>query len=544
VDTVRDLLTLEGLGDGGVIALRGYHRPGDDGSGMFRYEKSSAEPVNGGTVLQPEKLPGRFKRLVDLESDVYAEWFGAHGDGGGPIPHDDKEAINACLAAFGRVRLLAKTYGVRGRPTHYNPNATYHAIDLGPKYRIEGTDRSKTKIKLLDGTNPKGDSPGNNYFSVLANRNFHESADHVVVRDLTIDCNFDGQDKHTTNHGIHIRGGNALVERVNFRGYGTGRHPETGGSRECFVVHQTLVYKDRNGSRRAATYRDLDFTSPGHNGMIEGDVAEITHIALGGANNFGDRTWIMPKGKDPDFDPTNNGENENNWWPSYGGLVENCVIHDVVHDPATQKSPLHGITYGDSIGITVRNNKAVNFDGAAVFVMSWWNRDTLICDNDFDGVMIGVALHMRNRVRLGTPKHVRWGTTGVHLYGQDIGSGVRMKNLLVRDNHIAGRSYMSAKGQRMCPVGISLQILRANYERLVFKDNWLDIPDFGDSPYVPQEPYSMSMRYYPLARWDEDARTQNVVFENNRTPKGQLLFPILADWYFKNPPTWGRAGPR
>jgi hypothetical protein len=78
----------------------------------------------------------------------------------------------------------------------------------------------------------------------------------------------------------------------------------------------------------------------------------------------------------------------------------------------------------------------------------------------------------------------------------------------------------------------------------VFKDNWLDIPDFGDSPYVPQEPYSMSMRYYPLARWDEDARTQNVVFENNRTPKGQLLFPILADWYFKNPPTWGRAGPR
>ena len=93
------------------------------------------------------------------------------------------------------------------------------------------------------------------------------------------------QDKHTTIHAIAIRGGGALVERVNFRAYGTGRSPETGSSRECFVVHQTLIFKDAMSCRRAAVCRDLDFTGCGHIGSLDGNVAEITHIALGGANN-------------------------------------------------------------------------------------------------------------------------------------------------------------------------------------------------------------------------------------------------------------------
>jgi hypothetical protein len=558
VDTIDDMLGSTPLEDGLYFVVRGYHRPDDDGGGVFTYEAAGNDAADRGTVLQPNEGPGRFKRVFDAEGDVHAEWFGAYGDGDSEQPHDDKDAINACLAAFGRVKLLAKTYGVRGKPTHYNPNATYHAIDLGPNYKIEGAGRKATRIKLLDGSNPKGSTPGENYFNVLANRDFYESADHVVIRDLTIDCNFDGQNKHTTINAIGIRGGDALVERVNFRGYGTGRHPETGSSRECFVTHQTLVYKDEGASRKAATYRDLDFTDCGHNGSLEGNVGEITHITLGGADNFHNKGWILRQGHDPDWDPENGGENENNWWPSVGGLVENCVVHDETYDPSVQKSPLHGITYGDCIGLVVRNNRIERFEGAAVFVMSWWNRDTTITDNEFIGVSSGAALHIkgqdgeplqapyhekvlfeRNRIELCAPKHNPYSPIGVQLYGQSLGEGIRFKSMVVRNNTIKGRAYTDTEGKQRFPVGIVVQILHANYSKLLFEGNRIDIPDYSPGPYVPQEPYSMSMLFFPLARWDEDTRTDNVIFRDNRNSDGKLLRPILADWYFKNEPTWG-----
>jgi len=563
VDTVEALLSLRQADEKARYIVSGYRKPGDEGGGVFQYQKESQEPANGGTILAPCSLPGRFKRVFHPEGDVYAEWFGAYGDGGSATPHDDSRAINACLRTFARVRLLARTYGVRGTPTHYNPNATYHAIDLGPRCRIEGSGRDATRIRLLDGSNPKGASPGDNYFSVIANRQFHESADHVTVRDLTVDCNFDGQNKHTTIHAIGIRGGGALVERVNFRGYGTGRHPETGHSRECFVIHQGLVFKDARGSRQAATLRDLDFAAPGHNGSIEGSVAEITHIALGGAHNFGNYSWILPQGRDPDFDPSGSGENEGNWWPSYGGLVENCAIHDVRYDPATQKSPLNGITYGDCIGMTVRNNRVTDFDGSAVYVMSWWNRGTTIVDNEFVRVANGVALQVkgekgvpiqcprhegvvieRNKIVLGSPAHYPYAPSGLQLYGQDLDSVKRLRDILARNNRIEGRSYTSAAGARKCPVGIQIQVLRANLQHVAFEDNCIDIPDFSDAAWIPQQPHSMAMVYFPLARWEQDTSDGSIRFVNNRAGDGQRLYPILADWWFKNKPTWGRPSPQ
>ena len=119
--------------------------------------------------------------------------------------------------------LLRKTYGVRGTPAHYDPTITYFSIGLASGCLIEGTGRTVTTVKLLDGSNPKGSAPGNNYFSIMANARFHDPADNVVVRDMTIDCNFDGQNKHSTIHAIHIRGGAALFERLNLRGYGRRR---------------------------------------------------------------------------------------------------------------------------------------------------------------------------------------------------------------------------------------------------------------------------------------------------------------------------------
>ncbi len=557
-ETIAELCAAEGLSGGAQATVKGYRTAGDGGGGLFRYDPDSKLPADGGAVLAPTHAPGRLLRCVDPEEDACAEWFGAYGDGDGASPHDDQAAINQCLAAYGRVKLQARTYGVRGKPERYHPDATYHAIDLGPTYRITGCGRERTKIKLLDGTNPHGTAPAENYFIVMSNRGFHESADHVVVSDLTIDCNFDGQNKQTTIHAIGIRGGGALVERVSFRGYGTGRHP-AGSSRECFVIHQTLVYKDRTGCRRAAVYRDLDFTAPGHNAGVGTPVGEITHITLGGADNFDDRTWIMPAGKDPAFDAADGGENENNWWPSYGGLVENCVIHDEVYDPATQQSPLNGITYANCIGLTVRGNRVTNFAGNAVFTMSWWNRNTAIVGNRFLGVTTGITLAMQgeagkpiqcprhedvlfahNEIELGTDPHAPWGTCGVNLYGSDIPPGVRMRGVHVRENTIRGRAYTNARGQRVTPLGLKVQILRASYHDLRFEDNLVDLPDYSEAVYVPQEPYAQSLLFFPLALWDEAARAGHVVYRGNRNPAGKVLYPILMDWYCKNQPVWGK----
>ena len=557
--TITDLVATPDLAPNVRIRVRGYHQPEDGGGGLFYYDPDSELAANGGAVLKLSNRPGRAIRVVDPEQDVYAEWFGAYGDGDSGVPHDDQKAINKCLAAYGRVKLLAKTYGVRGKPEPYNSAVSFHALDLGPYYRIIGSGREHTKIKLLNGTNPRGGGRGDNYFIVVYNRQFHESAEHVVISDLTIDCNFDAQDKRTTIHAIGIRGGGALVERVNFRGYGTGRSAESGSSRECFAVHQTLVFKDTKSCRRAAVVRELDFTACGHNGTLEGKVAEITHIALGGANNFENREWIMPQGADPDFDPANDGENENNWWPAYGGLVENCVIRNEVYDPATQKSPLNGITYGDCIGLTVRGNRVENWEGAAVFTMSWWNRNTVIVDNEFINVTNGVTLNMaaensqpiqcprhenvliaNNRIVLGPHKNAPWGTCGISLYGGDMPQVTRMNGIHVRGNTISGRAYTDAGGKRVCPTGMRVQILRPTYHDIRIEDNTLNLPDYGDAVYVPQQPFSQAMVYFPMAMWDEATKAGHVFYRGNHDKAGNVLYPILADWYFKNAPAWGK----
>lgn len=556
---VAQLCAATGLEAGAQVRLEGYRAPGDGGGGLFKYDPVSEAKADGGSVLQPATLPGRLLRIADPDEDAYAEWFGAWGDGDSATPHDDQAAINACLAAYGRVRLQAKVYGVRGKPEPYNPAITYHAIDLGPYYKVQGAGRKLTTVKLLDGTNPHGNNQGDNYFILLSNRAFHESAEHVVISDLTLDCNFDAQDKVSTIHAIGIRGGGALVERLNLRGYGTGRDPVTGNSRECFVIHQTLVYKDTVSCRRAAILRDLDFTDPGHNGMLEGTVGEITHIALGGADNFENKGWILPQGADPAFDPSNEGENEANWWPSYGGLVESCVIHDEGFDPPTQKSPLNGITVGDSIGVVVQGNRVVNFEGTAFFTMSWWHRNTTVVDNEFTNVTSGLALCLQSdgKLPIQCPRHedflfahntvvtgddpdAPWGTCAINLYGGEMPQVTRMKGIHIRGNRLAGRAYNGAKGERACPLAIKIQILRAVYDDIRIEDNVVDFPDFPDAVWVPKEPWEAALMFYPRALWDSASASGAVRFRNNRTPQGKLLYPFLVDWYFDSAPTWGR----
>ena len=545
IDTIEKLVDRSYIKNGLTFNVNGYHKTGDGGGGVFVYEPESLLEADGGTVIKLKNLPGRALRIYQPKADVYAEWFGAYGDG----IHDDKDAINACLKKFKKVKLLAKTYGVRGTPSKNHPELTSCSIILESDYKIEGSGKDKTKVLLLGGTNPNSGVKGGEHFNIFHNGNYNRSAENVEIRDMTIDCNFDNQDKHATISAIHVRGGSALIEHLNLRRFGTGHDPLTGRTAEAFVVAQRLVYKDKTSSRKNATMRDLDFTEPGMNGDIEGHVAEITLIAIGGAHNFSNSN------KDPDFDPTNGGENENNWWPAWGGLVENIYVHDMRFDPAKQKSPYHAITYGNCKGMMIRNNRIERYDGSSVFVMSWWNKNTTITKNEFIDVYSGLVLHVKgsegkpiqnpvhdgveffdNTIKIGRPMGKIYTPTGIQLNGQNIDDRIGFRNIVIRNNKIEGHHYVNAKGKDIYPPGISFDILKANYKNLVVKDNVLEFPDYSPEKQVPQEPYSMAMVFYSLERWQQDKKSGNIVFRNNKNKAGMLLKPMVSNFTFDNEP--------
>ena len=191
--------------------------------------------------------------------------------------------------------------------------------------------------------------------------------------------------------------------------------------------------------------------------------------------------------------------------------------------------------------------------------MSWWNRNTVIIDNHFRGVTNGVVLNVasengqpiqcprhenvliaNNEIVLGPHQHAPWGTTGISLFGGEMPTVPRMNGIHVRGNTISGRAYTDANGNRVCPIGIKVQILRPTYHDIRFEDNTLDLPDFGDAVYVPQEPFAQSMMYFPQALWADAIKAGHVLYRGNRNPAGKLLYPFLADWYFKNLPAWGK----
>jgi hypothetical protein len=58
---------------------------------------------------------------------------------------------------------------------------------------------------------------------------------------------------------------------------------------------------------------------------------------------------------------------------------------------------------------------------------------------------------------------------------------------------------------------------------------------------MPREPYGFAIRYFPLARWQADARAGKIVFTGNRSPSNRDLRPALVNWNFNNTPSYGKA---
>ena len=546
---INDLTQLRTAQPETVYRVRGYHQAEDGGGGEFRYDPRSQVKEDAGTILAPAHLPGRFLRVFDPTGSVRAEWFGARGNGVG----NDAPAINACLKRFSRVHLLGKTYGLRGTARWKGDQRPRHSIHLESGYQIVGSGRHSTRLRLVDGANPRRHA-----FHIISNANYYESAENIVLRDLTIDCNFDGQDLQATLNAVYVRGGGPILERLRIVGYGAGYHRESGRSQEAFVLRTQLVYKDATSSRRGPVIREVEFTAPGHNGDIRQQVGEITHIIVSGAQNFKNYSWILVTGKDPEHDPSNGGENENNLWMAYGGVIDRVWMHDVPYDAVRQKSTLHGFSFTNVDGLTLRENRVENFDGPVVFVMNSWNRKVHIHHNLFHNVYAGLYLSMparkgssltaphyrdllfeHNRIQLGEPRHLDSQPRGVSITAGRF-KGIRMENVSIQHNTIAGRSFLDASGRRVYPTGVKIEIPNNNYRNLVVESNTIDVPDFSrDSKIAPQRSGSLSISFYPKAHWKRNNDSGNVRLGKNLNSVQRPLRPALFEWTWKKRATFG-----
>jgi hypothetical protein len=95
VANIAALRLLSGNIDGQPAILNGYYAEGDGGGGQFFWNATSTVADNGGTIIAPTGVgTGRWYRAYN--GGIYAEWFGAKGDG----TTDDSTSINSAIASL------------------------------------------------------------------------------------------------------------------------------------------------------------------------------------------------------------------------------------------------------------------------------------------------------------------------------------------------------------------------------------------------------------------------------------------------------------
>ena len=481
--TVRSMTELKALSNiplNTFINVQGYYRPGDGGGGTFVYEPDYYTPEAPGRVIIPTNLKGRFIRHYNCETDeVHAEWLGARGDG----VSDDQGAINEALRLCKKIVFLPKVYGVGYYKSRYEV-LQKTSIWIRDGYQLRGTlvrGKKASTIKLLSGANPATD-----YYVMIMTREF-DNSNNISIKNLILDGNFDGQDTlrfpdpsssdpsatipgKPTISLVSVVGGGLVVDNVFFTGYGTGYWPPAGYSHESFVLGQAIGYRKGTPispnfdysiypipvSRKGATLTNLEFTGVGRNDMFDEKrftLAEVTHITVGGNDNFSNSPWMIPgpynprtfyswstvyKASNPicqkphdinyypceqdypgapvgsgtcdgqfcdaKIDLTHGGDNAKNYWPSFGTVIEGIKIHDEYVKSGGNISRLHGISVGNAIGTKIEQNHFSNFDGVAIFDMTGWNSNTLIANNVFENVLTGVGLHAARDVWMPSAK--------------------------------------------------------------------------------------------------------------------------------------------
>jgi len=153
--------------NGASVSVAGYYSANDGGGGLFVYASASAVADNGGTVIAPTAGGGRWLRAFTAE--LWAEWFGAKGDGA----TDDDAAIASLMATDNILRFGNRVFAKTAVITMNEPGT----ILAGSGKQYAGY-LAGTRLKKLAG----------------AAVNVHQQGDFTTLRDLTLDNNALGGD--------------------------------------------------------------------------------------------------------------------------------------------------------------------------------------------------------------------------------------------------------------------------------------------------------------------------------------------------------------
>ncbi len=101
VDTIAALKAVStgGIPDGALFVTKGYYAVSDGGGATYNYSASSSATDDGGSVIAPTYLPGRFHLLNSRSFDI--RQFGADPTGAADSRNAIQAACNAAVAAGG-----------------------------------------------------------------------------------------------------------------------------------------------------------------------------------------------------------------------------------------------------------------------------------------------------------------------------------------------------------------------------------------------------------------------------------------------------------
>jgi hypothetical protein len=292
--------TLEELLDEGYFlphvnyVVEGHQSPDDGAGGTFRFDaECSPDP---GLVYEGDG--GCVRRVWEEGDPVRAEWFLTEDD------VDDRAAIQEAIDRFNRVDLVGRTYTVGLDPSG-RASFGANALRVYAGTVLTGAGPHATTVRLRSGANPT--VPETNSLAAFAmvrsDAKVKPSTEDVVISNLGFDVNMSGQQLSgfavgtipPTYNAVHVIGPNLLVEDVFVTGYGSNTWAE------AFVIHSALAYKDDSVDRTCATVRRVEMTGVAPNLALKTSrygtdtlrakskyvhVAEVTHIAVGGAKNY------------------------------------------------------------------------------------------------------------------------------------------------------------------------------------------------------------------------------------------------------------------
>lgn len=545
------------------VLVLGYATAGDGGHGQFRYDSTDTTSADdGGRVLVTTLSSYRFKRIVDKGEYAKPEWFG--GISGVSTLAGAQAMTIACRKCVAYYRTLE--FGVG---TYYIDNK----IVVPRNTLIRGAGKRLSIVHVVNASPKVAEHTGGAYYSVfmyaiqgtiassivgptyliLADEG---PCDNVVISDLSIYGNYEGQTKDGSNRfitniqAITLVGGNVRVSRVEVQACGKGY---SGG--ECFIF--TLHTSGTSSNNIGPIIEDCEYSNNGRPLIGGGTLAGYGWPANFAGAWGGLEVTVIAMGCDGS---TSDGLTRTS--PT-SGTIRGCYIHDMPRNLTESPNPINAMGIGGCSFGQVYNNLVEHVDGRGFYSDNGQNTAQItaglqIFNNKFTDVAAGIWLQTStvddqylnckiydNCIELyntaSLPSYnLAVAPVGILLFF-DSGS-FTYGALFPFDSIVIENNYISGGGNFTPESGVLTYYSRAiwlhfttgdTYRRIKIQNNIIDVPQVGPAPYYYQEADSAAL-------FCDDSRTifnstqrggrySAIELINNRTPAGALPYMTIIN---------------